>query len=286
MQSKKDSSEGLWKASTQTEIAARSALQAGLAEYEPAVEACYEAGVQAAAVSARQETPEHLAVAGLFLKKLLTELRTAWLLVTTGYTSPAATVVASLWENALVVATVSNHPECVADIKAGDGDIPWGAQELAKRCAKDWTNDSLQLGVTDKYEAMWREVYGQYKWMCKIKHPTMRSAVHDAFSASVKSNEYVIMAAPDLRPQDRVAKVMLLSIAVTRSVEAITAFVAARKPQDQDPAYLEYGRMIRKILSRMRLFSDGLKGPLPFHIADEKVAAEYRELRPRPRADA
>ena len=286
MHSKKDSADGLWKATEEMELSARSALRAALGEYEPAVQACYEAGVQSAAIGARKEIPTHLAVAGLFLKKALTDLRCAWLLLTTGYTSPAAAVVASLWENALSVATIANHPECLPEIKGAEGDIPWSPQDLAKRCAKDFTKASLQAGVTDKYERMWREVYGQYKWICKIKHPTMRSAVHDAFGASVKSNEYVIMAAPDLRPEDRVAKVMLLSIAVTRMVEAITAFVAARVPEDQDPAYLDYGSMIRKVLEGIQLFSKGLEGPLPFHIADEKVAAEYRALRPPSRVDA
>src|SRR5256885_720400 len=133
MYPERNSAEGLWKASAEMELSARSALRADLSDYEPALEGCYEAGVQSAAIGAGKEIPAHLAVAALFLKKALTDLRCAWLLLTTGYTSPAAAIIASLWENALSVATISNHPECLREIKGAEGDIPWSPQDLAKR---------------------------------------------------------------------------------------------------------------------------------------------------------
>jgi len=114
----------------------------------------------------------------------------------------------------------------------------------------------------------------------------MRSAAHDAMGASVQPNEYVIMAAPDLRPEDRVAKVMLLSIAATRTIEAVTSFVASMHPQESDLAYQEYGIMIQRALSKLESFKKGLTGQLPFHIADEKIAEEYRALSRVPGADA
>jgi hypothetical protein len=260
------------------EAAARSTLRPDIAQYEDSIRCCYEAVVQSAAISAGQEIPPHLAVAGLFLKRVLTDLRTSWLLLSTGYTSPAATIAASLWENALTVVTIANHPECLPEIQSANGDIPWSPQELSKRSARDSAADDLKAGLYDRYEKTWRELYGQYKWLCKIKHPTMRSAAHDAMGASVQPNEYVIMAAPDLRPEDRVAKVMLLSIAATRTIEAVTSFVAARHPQEGDLAYKEYGIMIQRVLSKFESFKQGLTGQLPFHIADEKIAEEYRTL--------
>lgn len=269
--------EGLWDASLSMEEGARIALHPQLTAFEPAIRSCYEAGVQVAALPVRVAAREHIDVAALFLKKTLTDLRAAWLVLRTGYTSPAAALVASLWENALSAAHISKHPESITALSPG-ADLPWGAQRLAKLSARDLVGELSS--TTEKFELAWREAYASYKWLCKMKHPTLRSAGHDAFSAATGEGDYVVMAAPDIRSHDIANKAMLLAIASSRTFEALSAFVYATRCETSHDAYQTYDRLIQPFLQSRHVFSDAIKNSrIAFDVSDATIAAEYRELR-------
>lgn len=278
----KDSLEGLWRATSQMEDGAREMLQPWLSQFQPAVEACYEAGVYAPMLWREVERPEHVRCAALFHKKALTDYRAGWLLLSIGYTSAAAAVFASLWENALTVCHVITTPGSVTEIrKHPEGDVPWKPMELAKHQARRLTADEVKSDLKDAYEATWREVYGPYKWLCKIKHPTVRSAAHDAFSASVKEDEFVVMAAPDVRESDRVTKALLLMIATARLSDATSAFVGGITADHESRDYQAYSARVGVLNASMAVFRNATVSPLAFDIAGETVSKEYRDIRLR-----
>jgi len=52
------------------------------------------------------------------------------------------------------------------------------------------------------YEEEAAYIYAAYKFLWKIKHPTLRSTSHDARSTNVKSGKFVVMIAPDITTAD------------------------------------------------------------------------------------
>jgi len=261
------------------ETGARRIIGPRLERFEPIIRDCYEAGVVAPTLTAVGPRSEHLRCAALFLKRGLTDLRASWLLVSTGYSGAAAAVIASLWENALTVVALCDEPARIGDVKASkEGDIPWPPMQLAKFAATATERDSLSAGITDKFELAWRQIYGPYKWLCKIKHPTFRSANHEAFSASVEPDEFVVMAAPDIRPGDDGLKATLFAIAIARLSEAIESFVASFERAVESPHYVEYRSRMDRVKQASPVFIKAIDY-LPFDIARDKVSKEYVAMR-------
>jgi hypothetical protein len=169
--------EGLWLACDQMETAAEVALKNQLSQFEPAIRDCYEAGVQVPTLASKRYGQPDILFSALFLKKALNDLRAVWILVSTGYTSQAAAVAATLYENALAASCLAGDPICAERLqKERTGDLPWSAQDLAKLLAKRWQEDAQKakrVFKKEEFELAWREVYSAYKWLCKIKHPTI-----------------------------------------------------------------------------------------------------------------
>lgn len=179
-------------------------------------------------------------VASLFLKRTLNDPRGTWVLLRSGYTSQAATVAASLWENSMVVACVAGHPDRAKRTTGHpEGDLPWTPKKAAQPLAADHVSPGLgRVPSSDEYEQRWCEHYGPYKWFCKIKHPTLKSTSHDAFSARKDDDTYLVMAIPDLRPDDLGMKLAVGTASLNRALSGVRAFIsAAGYPRDSD----EYG---------------------------------------------
>lgn len=194
-----------------------------LSPLERAFKLTYECGVEAPTLASTRHNDLDIRVASLFLKRTLNDLRCTWVLLAMGYTSQSAAVAASLWENALAVACIAGHPDRAQKAaKAKGGDLPWPPMQLAKTCAADQTGDR-----GSEYELRWREHYGPYKWLCKIKHPTLKSVLHDAFSAQKDAETYVVMAVPDLRPENRGVKLGVATIALNRALSCVSEYLDA-----------------------------------------------------------
>ncbi len=117
---------------------------------------------------------------------------------------------------------------------------------LAQNQARRWQKEALERDEhfdSDEYEKAWREIYSSYKWLCKIKHPTLRSASHDAGSSSLTEKDYVVMASPDIRNEDLVVKAAVLMVSFSRVYEAIRQFVLALDCEDGSD---EYGKFEEK----------------------------------------
>jgi hypothetical protein len=126
-------------------------------------------------------------------------------------------------------------------------------------------------------------LYGAYKWLCKIKHPTLRAGVHESGSAEGAPGEFVVIGSPDTRPEDLPVKVSILAVALMRSMEAIEAFAEARRPDLKSEEYRRFRARLDRVEASLDPFRDGLgSSPLPFDISDDLRRVErYRVARIR-----
>jgi hypothetical protein len=278
--------EGLWLACDQMEAAAEIGLKGQLSQFEPAIRDCYEAGVQVPTLTSRRNGHPDILLSALFLKKALNDIRTVWILACLGYTSQAAAVAATLYENAMAASCLAGSLECAGRLqKQKSGDLPWSAQELAKLLAKRWHEEARTARrhfSKEDYELAWREVYSAYKWLCKIKHPTYKSAAHDSMAASVKAGEYVVMAAPDVRREDLPVKATILTIAISRVREAIRCFSVGVECDERGLDFNSFKARMDNVLTvtgeAYAAFSDQ---PLPFDISDSALSETYGRLKGR-----
>jgi hypothetical protein len=177
-----------------------------------------------------------LRVAALFLRRALNDLRAIWLLVSRGYPSQAACVASSLWENALVVACVAGHEDrAKLIVSTPDGEVPWKPAQLAKMYAEQ---DSA--GLTDEQRVTNELIlYSFYNWLCRMKHPTVPSATHDALSAGLSTEgRYALGVFPDLRPENVPVKQLLLITSVLRVEEAIDGLLRGLPNDDPQSSEL------------------------------------------------
>lgn len=280
----KTNPENLWLASESMELSALNTLSEQLQPFETLIQACYGAGVQAATLPGKSDKNSGLKFASLFLKKALNDLRSAWILVRIGYTSQAAAVVATLFENALTVNCLAGQSANVKKLKKNkSGDLPWTPIQLSKILAGQWRDYYRGTGETfekDDYELAWREIYAGYKWLCKVKHPTMDSVLHDAKSTATDPGEYVIMAAPDIRPENLAVKATILVIALSRLREAIRSFVLARQVDETSQEYKEYSERMVKVLNETKeAYNITVTEPLPFVLGDSSLKRDFARLK-------
>jgi len=123
----------------------------------------------------------------------------------------------------------------------------------------------MQASQTKEGENYWEVSYSQYKWLCKVKHPTIPSALHDAFSVSLTGSEYIVMGAPDTRTEDLPSKAFILSVTILRVTEAIRSFALARRLDFEKPNVASWQNRLDSIATNLDAAVDPLmKMPLPF----------------------
>jgi hypothetical protein len=272
--------EGLWNACDTMEISVGNELRKQLSAFEKPITDCYEAGVEAATIVGKRNHEDDMRIAAMFLKRTLTDLRSVWILLCSGYTSQAAAVCAALFEHALSVNCLAGHAENTKKLlKTSDGDLPWSPTELSKVVAQQAKDNAKSRGDTftsRDYELIWREVYAGYKFLCKIKHPTLRSAVHDVINTNVRPNEFVVMAAPNFEAEDLPLKVNIIAIAISRTTSAIDRFVCGIQCSEEDTRFKSFDARLSRIpSSTLQACKKVSTRPLPFDISTDAFANEY-----------
>jgi len=271
-----------WKACTDIENGAKKSLSDVLKPFDMLIRDCYESGIIVPTLS-KELKEKDILLSSFYLKRVLTDLRSIWLLISIGYTSQAASVASSLFENALAVSCIAGSQENSEKVLRNNGDLPWSVQNLVKMYTKKFRLDGLKEGeqnYQEEYEIRWREVYSHYKWLCKIKHPTLRSLVHECKSTTVKNGLYVIMAAPDLSLNDLSIKIIIITVVISRVTEAIRSYIIASGCDNNSDDYKIFNKRIEDIISTVGEVSKRfIKAPLPFTIRDSKLVEEYAQLR-------
>jgi hypothetical protein len=126
-----------WEALPHIEKLTSEQLSDKLTSWEQTVQKTVEAGMKSPLVVGERKGEIDLQISSLFLKKTIMDLRCVWLLISQGYTSQAAAIAASLYENALVVICLAGSPERAKELQNTKyGDLPWSVTQLAKMATK------------------------------------------------------------------------------------------------------------------------------------------------------
>jgi len=266
-------SEGLWNACYETEAVASFTLSEILQPFENAFKNCYEAGVQAPTFECTRSNAEDMKVAASFLKKSLTDFRAVWLLISAGYTSQAASVAAALYEHSLVIVALAGSPENEKTLQeATGGDVPWSPKELA-RMAINVEKKEAEIGGQKKddeyYEHRIKEIYYFYKYVCKTKHPTLPSAWHHSLGTKTDEESYVVMACPDLRPEDLTFKCVVLLGSINCMHRAIRRFVLNLGVKATAEEFETFSKKLNSVTDESIAAFEVLGGgPLPYALDD------------------
>jgi len=276
---------GFWDLLSALENAQTPELVRALKPFAQLTANCYECGVEVPTLPHKHGKTADINVAGLFLKRSLNDLRAIWNLLAMGYTSQAGAVAASAFENALVVTCVAgNLDRSNKLLKSESVELPWSVADMCKMHIQQLNeNRKSSKAYSEKgFEDSWTALYAHYVWLCMVKHPTVQSAVHDAFSIKIDEHQYGIMAAPDTRPEDLPNKAMVLVVTINRIVNTIDDFAKAYGVDNKDPRVVSWQRRLDSIF----LDIDKAMEPLwhtqpPIGIGSSRFARQYQKKRRR-----
>lgn len=221
--------EHFWDALEAAEVTASRDAELVLGDFRAPIRSLYGCAVEMPSFApAELKATEHFRLAGMFLKRSLNDLRAMWLLIARGYTSQAASVVAALYENAMAAAVMVLDPAFAKRLLRDPHAKPdWGARTLTEMYAK---RENARTGRVDNpNEKFVDAIYRSYQWLCKIKHATVLSVHHDAYStASAHSpRSWSIRAQPDIRSEDQPMKAAIIWGACMCIFAAVEQFVVA-----------------------------------------------------------
>ncbi|WP_133256883.1 hypothetical protein [Hymenobacter edaphi] len=281
----KDKPDGLWAACTQTELAAITTLEEKMQPFSKVIGNLYESGVEVLTLPGQRHHLDDVLISALLLKRVLNDLRTVWITLLSGYTSQAASIAASLYEHALSINAIAGNPDKCRLLKnSSSGDLPWSPMELAKLFANQMKEESIIINKSfDQLDErlICLEVYSAYKFLCKIKHPTLRSVLHDSQSTALDNKPYVVMSLPDTREEDMPIKATILIISISRTYQAIRRLSFYLKCDIRSEAHTAFVSKFRTILEHAteayKIIMNGAS--LPYDIREESIAKEYFNLR-------
>lgn len=131
-------------------------------------------------------------------------------------------------------------------------------------------------GHTGKeFENQWRALYAHYVWLCQLKHASRQSVVHDTTGTALKDG-YVVMALPNVRPEDLAVKANVAIISLHRAMECIEAFAQALGFHTPWPA--DHGFSVRLCRARQtswKAFEPFLGDLVPVSVAATRFAMKY-----------
>lgn len=258
-----------WKDIPPLEAIAETRLSKELDLFQKAAQEIYQAAIEIPELHSEFHSHMCMRVSGILLKRVLTDLRAVWLLITRGYTSQAACVAAALYENALAAACVAGSPEFLTEIeKRGyDGFPP--AKELCKKFANKCKDGMVPI----KESPEWKEVYSTYKYLCQIKHPTLKSLIHDASSTETTPGNYAFFVQPNGSSNDLALKRTLLFACLFRSLVATYQHLCALGLTDESASSLRK-RLIDAQALILQAYDKCKTSTLPFGIGDPEFERE------------
>jgi hypothetical protein len=234
MGSKTEQTKSSWAALEAAEQVAFASILQQLSSATEAVKLCYELGVDVGFLLAEVgEQSQHTVLSGLLLKRILTDLRTIWLLCVKGYTSQAGVLCASLYENALTTEVVAGSDERTTKVMlAPGGGQPWSVKTLAELAARRMVEAPHKEEGGKSVEEERDFIYFSYRWLCKLKHPTIPSLLYEAGATQTGVHRFAVAAMPDVAQRDACNKGMILCSAISRTCYAIEAILDACQPNE------------------------------------------------------
>jgi hypothetical protein len=233
---------GWWQTLSDHEYLAAKKLAPSLREFETAFSACIEAGMEVPMLAKADRTSQRLRISALYLKRLLNDVRSLWLMMRQGNTSQAGSIAASLFETTLLIQCVAENEErAVRLTRNPTGKWPWDIRAMCGFVNRDEARrDGRQ------YDEKGADAdYAQYAWLCQFKHPTLGYVGHDSGSTHVAEEGYVVMPFPDAREDDWPVKRKVLLISLFSAVRAIKAFARGGQVKDATPGEISFNAKLK-----------------------------------------
>jgi len=267
--------DGAWERLGQLEFSAERKLGPPLEKFEEAFRSIYEAGLIVTVLKARGPHLD-LRTAALLLKRVLNDLRGVWVLLETGYTSQAASIAASLYESALASICLTLSQENIDKmLNNAHGEIPWSITGMAKMVVRS----EMPSSNGPRFENAWRALYANYVWLCQIKHASLQSVLHDTSASSTGKKSYAVMAIPNTKEEDLVAKAHVALSALLRTQDAINAFATALGHSGNLPTqYAFAARMERARATTLEAFAPYMEKAVPVDIRRSRFTKKYPPL--------
>jgi hypothetical protein len=277
--------EAIWPLLDDIERVVRDEVRQSISEWETVVRACEEAGMLAPMVPSKNSGMPSLVAAGPFLKRSLNDLRAVWLLIERGYSTQAASVAASLYENALTAAVLAGDEKLALEAKKTKyAEIPWSPKQLAQLNSRRETSIQEKSGhrtTAKEYEDAWTISYFNYKWLCQIKHPTWQAVYHDVQGSLINDREYAIRPGPNNVAEDGQLKARVLGVAVSQVFTAVRSFFLALDGDETTPEYSSFEDKINVVHAGVRRLMQKEYGkPSPISVLDKSfIKTDFATLR-------
>jgi hypothetical protein len=218
-------SEGKWEGLQKLEDKSARIIGKALEPYHIPVKDCYECGVEVAELKSRRIPTIDVVLAAMYLKRSLTDLRVIWKLLLLGYTSQAATVASATLEHVLISACLPGNRNMASQILNSDPlDSPFKVTELCDIFGQNMYEEAKALGMNitiEQNEQKKKDTYEMYKWMCKIKHPTLGSVAYSALASDWEWRKSITEVTPDARVEDLANKSNIIGFTVDHIYEGI-----------------------------------------------------------------
>lgn len=212
---------GWWQSLSDHEYFAGKRLGSLLREFDIAFGACVEAGMEVPMLANQDKNSWRLRICALYLKRMLNDVRSVWVMIRQGNTSQAGSIAASLFENALLIQCLAeNEVRAVKFSKTPLGTWPWTKKKMCGFVEEDAAKRQSRKLDPATAEAH----YTHYTWLCQIKHATLAYVTHDSGSTQVEEKGYAVMPFPDIRKEDWPVKKKILLISLFNARMAIQAF--------------------------------------------------------------
>jgi hypothetical protein len=235
---------GWWQSLSDHEYFAGKRLASLLRELDVAFGACVEAGMEVPMLVKQDQGSIRLSICALYLKRMLNDVRSVWVMIRQGNTSQAGSIAASLFENALLIQCLAeNEARAVKFSNAPSDDWPWKKRQMCNFVNQDEAEREKQKPDPKVADAH----YAHYSWLCGIKHATLSYARHDSGSTQVQEKGYVVMPFPDIRDEDWPVKKKILLISLLNARLAIQAFARGGLVKETTPSEIAFAAKVKTV---------------------------------------
>jgi hypothetical protein len=235
---------GWWQTQSDHEYFAAKKLDPLLRDFESAFSACIEAGIDVPILAKCDPKSLRLQISALYLKRVLNDLRSVWLMIRQGNTSQAGSIAASLFENALLIQCISeNEAKAIRMAKTPTAKWPWDIKTMCRFVNDD--DAKRKNRVPD--QAVADAHYAHYSWLCQIKHPTLGYVRHDSGSTHVVEQGYVVLPFPDIRDEDWPVKRKILLLSLFNTELAIKAFARGGEVKEGTPNEIRFRTRLKTV---------------------------------------
>ena len=238
--------DGVWERLDKIEFGTNELFGSRLVEVGLVVRDAYDVGYLVPRLKPTRPVTLDLNSAALFLKRVLNDLRVVWLLLTSGYTSQAASVAASLWESALAcICLTLNQGNIDEYTSIRSGKIPWNKRKMAEMV----TRANKKLTIDEEREKLGEATYKHYSWLCDIKHASRGSLIHDAQASEIPGKGYVVMAIPNHKDEDMKHKMSVAVLSLIYTLDCVRAFaIALGYDEDKFPDDFGFAQIYQRAL--------------------------------------